>query len=194
VGVQTVLVTGGAGFIGSHACKALACAGHRPVAFDNLERGHTWAVKWGPLARGDVRSAGDLRAAFAEYCPDAVMHFAALAYVGESNLEPLEYYDNNVGGVIALARACVDFNCRRVIFSSSCAAYGAPESGPIAESAALSPINPYGWSKLMGERVLSDAGARMGCAAWRFATSTPREAIRTARSGKATNPKRICYR
>src|ERR1700723_1983673 len=99
---DNILVTGGAGFVGSHACKALARAGYTPVTFDNLETGHEDAVKWGPLERGDMRSDSDLRRAFGRWHPTAVMHFAAYAYVGESNIDPLKYYDNNVGGTINL--------------------------------------------------------------------------------------------
>ena len=119
---ETVLVTGGAGFVGSHACKALATAGYRPVAFDNLERGHASAVRWGPLQRGDLRSAENVRSAFERWRPSAVMHFAAYAYVGESAVEPLKYYENNVVAIVGLVRACVEFGCRTFVFSSSCAA------------------------------------------------------------------------
>src|SRR5215510_12852488 len=100
--MQTILVTGGAGFVGSHACKALARAGYLPVTFDNLERGHEWAVKWGPLERGDVRTEDDLRKVFGTWRPWAVVHFAAYAYVGESIVEPLKYYETNVAGTAKL--------------------------------------------------------------------------------------------
>jgi UDP-glucose 4-epimerase len=103
--MKNILVTGGAGFVGSHACKALAAAGYNPVTLDNLERGHEWAVKWGPLGRGDIRDATVLQRVFETWRPEAVLHFAAYAYVGESNIEPLKYYQNNVGGTVSLLNA-----------------------------------------------------------------------------------------
>jgi UDP-arabinose 4-epimerase len=159
---KTVLVTGGAGFVGSHACKALARSGYEPVTFDNLERGHASAVRWGPLERGDARNYEDLRRAFLNWKPFAVMHFAAYAYVGESNAEPLKYYENNVGGTGNLARACVEFGCESFIFSSSCATYGIPASLPVSEEEPLSPVNPYGRSKWFGEQLLRDAETAYG--------------------------------
>jgi UDP-arabinose 4-epimerase len=155
--VETILVTGGAGFVGSHSCKALARAGYRPITFDNLERGHEWAVKWGPLERGDIRDECDLRRAFEAWRPWAVMHFAAYAYVGESNLEPTKYYDTNVGGTAKLLKACAAYECRNVVFSSSCATYGIPGRVPLTETDPQQPINPYGYTKLVVERMLRDA-------------------------------------
>jgi UDP-arabinose 4-epimerase len=155
--MDAILVTGGAGFVGSHACKALARAGYFPVTFDNLERGHEWAVKWGPLVRGDIRDESDLRRAFEEWRPWAVMHFAAYAYVGESNLEPTKYYDTNVGGTAKLLKACAAYECRNVVFSSSCATYGIPARVPLTEADPQQPINPYGYTKLVVERMLRDA-------------------------------------
>jgi len=160
--MQTVLVTGGAGFVGSHACKALARAGHRPVAFDNLERGHEWAVKWGPLERGDLRRVDDLRRAFETWRPSAVMHFAAYAYVGESTTEPLKYYETNVGGTAKLLAACASHGCRNIVFSSSCATYGVPARLPLTESDPQNPVNPYGQTKLVAERMLKEAEAAHG--------------------------------
>jgi UDP-arabinose 4-epimerase len=151
-----VLVTGGAGYIGSHVCKALAAAGHEPVVYDNLHRGHRWAVRWGPLVEGDVRDAEALRAAFAGHRPDAVVHLAALAYVGESVDDPALYYDNNVAGSLALLRACADGGVARFVFSSSCAVYGIPARCPIEESFDKAPISPYGRSKLAVEWMLRD--------------------------------------
>ena len=155
--MNTILVTGGAGFVGSHACKALARAGYLPVTFDNFERGHQWAVKWGPLERGDLRDENDLRRAFETWRPWAVTHFAAHAYVGESILEPLKYYDTNVGGTAKLLKTCAAFGCRNVVFSSSCATYGIPTRVPLTETDAQQPINPYGYAKLVVEQMLQDA-------------------------------------
>jgi UDP-arabinose 4-epimerase len=157
--VRTILVTGGAGFVGSHACKALAGAGYSPVTFDNLERGHEWAVKWGPLERGDLRDEKALRRVFETWNPWGVMHFAAYGYVGESNVDPLKYYDNNVGGTAKLLKACASFECRNFIFSSSCATYGIPSRLPLTEDDAQHPVNPYGYTKLIVERMLRDAEA-----------------------------------
>jgi UDP-glucose-4-epimerase GalE len=160
--MKTILVTGGAGFVGSHACKALSRAGYLPVTFDNLERGHERAVKWGPLEQGDLRDEQDLQRAFEAHRPWAVMHFAAYAYVGESTAEPARYYDNNVGGTAKLIQACAMFECRNVVFSSSCATYGVPERLPLKEDAAQNPVNPYGYTKLVIERMLKDAEAAHG--------------------------------
>lgn len=157
-----VLVTGGAGFIGSHACKALARAGHVPVAYDTLEVGHADAVRWGPLVVADVRDGAALRAALAEHRIDAVMHFAAYAYVGESVRDPARYYGNNVSGMIALLDACRSGGVGRVVFSSSCATYGLPDRLPITEDTLQRPINPYGHTKLICEQMLRDHAAAYG--------------------------------
>ena len=156
-----VLVTGGAGFIGSHACKALARAGYQPVAFDNLSTGHADAVRWGPLVRGDVRDRGDLVRAMTAHGVGAVLHFAALAYVGHSVADPAAYYDVNVGGMIALLAACREAGVGEVVFSSSCATYGVPEALPLRETAPQRPVNPYGRTKLMGEEMLADHAAAL---------------------------------
>lgn len=153
---KTVLVTGGAGYIGSHACKALAKAGHRPVTLDNMIYGHEWAVKWGPLVKGDIQDAKTLDAVFEEYKPSAVMHFAAFAYVGESVTNPEKYYRNNVGGTLSLLEAMNRHGCKHVVFSSTCATYGVPEKLPMTEDLPQKPINPYGWTKLMIEQALRD--------------------------------------
>ncbi len=125
---MNILVTGGAGYIGSHACKALRAAGHVPVAFDNLSMGHEWAVKWGPLVIGDLGDGERLRHVLREHHIDAVMHFAALAYVGESMADPRKYFHNNVAGTLSLLDAMLDCGVRNLVFSSSCATYGVPES------------------------------------------------------------------
>jgi UDP-arabinose 4-epimerase len=160
--MKTILVNGGAGFVGSHACKALSRAGYLPVTFDSLERGHERAVKWGPLEQGDLRNEKELQRAFKAHRPWAVMHFAAYAYVGESTAEPAKYYDNNIGGTAKLLQACAAFECKNVVFSSSCATYGVPERLPLTEDAAQNPVNPYGYTKLVVERMLKDAEAAHG--------------------------------
>jgi UDP-arabinose 4-epimerase len=159
-----VLVTGGAGYIGSHACKALAAAGHRPVAFDDLSTGHRRAVKWGPLIAGDILDRTAVDAAIAEHRPEAVLHFAAHAYVGESVENPARYYRNNIAGTLVLLDAMLAAGVLRIVFSSSCTVYGTPGRTPIAESAPLGPVNPYGWSKRMVEQVLADYNAAYGLA------------------------------
>ncbi len=157
-----VLVTGGAGFIGSHACKALAAAGARPVVYDNLSTGHADAVRWGPLVTGDVRDRTLLAETLRAHAIACVIHFAGSAYVGESMRDPGKYYDNNVGGMIGLLAACAAAGVNRVVFSSSCATYGLPARLPIAEDAPQAPINPYGRSKLICEQMLRDHGAAHG--------------------------------
>jgi UDP-arabinose 4-epimerase len=152
----TVLVTGGAGYIGSHACKALAAAGYRPVTYDNLSIGNRWAVRWGPLERGDILDAARLHEVIKLYRPVGVLHFAALALVGESMRAPGLYYRTNVTGAVNLIDACRIHDVPAFVFSSTCAVYGTPERMPIGEDAAPRPINPYGASKLMVERVLDD--------------------------------------
>jgi UDP-arabinose 4-epimerase len=156
--MKTILVTGGAGYIGSHVCKALAQAGYVPVTFDNLVFGHPWAVRWGPLVEGDILDRAALDKAFREFKPAAVMHFAAFAYVGESVTNPGKYYRNNVAGSLTLLEAMRDASCTQIVFSSTCATYGVPETTPLTESHPQRPVNPYGSSKLMVERMLSDFG------------------------------------
>jgi UDP-arabinose 4-epimerase len=157
--MRTVLVTGGAGFIGSHTCKALAAHGFLPVAFDNLSRGHAEFVRWGPFMQGDILHPAALDEAFERHRPGAVIHFAALAYVGESVSQPLAYYRVNVAGLVNIVEAMLRHATRTIVFSSSCATYGIPDSLPIAESAPQRPINPYGRSKLACEQILNDACA-----------------------------------
>ena len=151
-----VLVTGGAGYVGAHACKALARAGYIPVTYDNLSTGHESFVRWGPLVKGDIRDYATLRDAIIEHEVTSVLHFAACAYVGESVINPQKYYDNNVVGTLSLLRAMLDTDTAAIVFSSSCAIYGEPEQMPITESCPKQPVNPYGASKLMIERVLMD--------------------------------------
>ncbi|MBL0899530.1 MAG: UDP-glucose 4-epimerase, partial [Reyranella sp.] len=152
-----VLVAGGAGYIGSHTCKALARAGHQPIVYDNLHTGHPWAVKWGPFVKGDLNDAARLGETLKEHKVEAVINFAALAYVGESNVEPTRYYRANVGGMITLLETMRMHDVGSIVFSSSCATYGVPERLPIVEGLRQDPINPYGRTKLMGEQILRDA-------------------------------------
>lgn len=160
--MSTVLVTGGAGYIGSHTTKALKAAGHVPVTVDNLSRGHDWAVKWGPLEKADLEDRAAIDAIFTKYEPAAVIHFAAYAYVGESVGEPYLYYRNNVNGTLSLLEAMRAADCSRIVFSSTCATYGLPDMLPITEDTPQKPVNPYGASKLMIERVLADADSAYG--------------------------------
>jgi UDP-glucose 4-epimerase len=154
---MNVLVTGGAGYIGSHAVKALREAGHRPVALDNLNLGHRQAVPSGvPFEELDLRQTEALSNAMTYHEIQAVMHFAALASVGESVVQPLRYYDNNVGGTVSLLQAMDLAGVSRVVFSSTCATYGQPQAVPITEDEPQDPINPYGRSKLMNEHILAD--------------------------------------
>lgn len=159
---RNILVTGGAGYIGAQACKALARAGYRPVAYDNLAYGHSAAVKWGPLERGDILDRARLDAVIAAHKPSAIMHFAAFAFVGESVINPGIYYRNNVLGSLTLLEAARDHGITRFIFSSTCATYGTPDQLPIVEETPQRPINPYGASKLMVERMLADFGIAHG--------------------------------
>ena len=160
--MRKILVTGGAGFIGSHTCKALARAGFTPVTYDNLSTGHRWAVKWGPLEIGDIRDRRRLDEVLSAHKPDAVIHFAASAYVGESMVNPGKYYDNNVVGTLRLLEAIKDHSIPNLVFSSSCATYGIPDRLPIREEDAQRPINPYGASKLVCERMIMDFAAACG--------------------------------
>jgi UDP-arabinose 4-epimerase len=156
VGNMRILVTGGAGFVGSHTCKALAGAGYEPVCYDNLSTGHKHAVRWGPLEVGDIRDAQRLCEVIRKYQPELTMHFAARAYVGESVRAPLDYFDVNVGGTIALLQCTTQAGINKIVFSSSCAVYGTPARLPITEDTPQNPINPYGFSKYAGERMLAD--------------------------------------
>jgi UDP-glucose-4-epimerase GalE len=149
-----VLVTGGAGYIGSHACKALHRAGYRVVAFDNLLAGHRAAVKFGELVEGDIADTAAVRAALRRHEISAVMHFAALLDVGESVREPAKYYRNNVIGALSVLEAMAAESVAQFVFSSTCATYGEPGEAPIAETHPQHPINSYGESKLAIERAL----------------------------------------
>jgi UDP-arabinose 4-epimerase len=155
-GPGNILVTGGAGYIGSHTCKALAAAGWRPIAYDNLVNGHAGAVRWGPFEHGDVLDRTRLDEVLAKHRTEAIIHFAAFAYVRESIAEPAKYYRNNVQGSLTLLEAAQDAGIRKVVYSSSCAVFGSPGITPITEDAVKSPVSPYGASKLMVETMLRD--------------------------------------
>lgn len=157
-----VLVTGGAGYIGSHVVKLLGERGHRVVTYDNLSTGHRWAVLCGDLVVADLADEGALEAAFEAFMPEAVIHFAASVVVPESVEDPLKYYSNNVSNAVKLIKASVRHGVRAFVFSSSAAVYGIPESVPVGEEAPLRPINPYGWSKAMVEQVLEDCHLAYG--------------------------------
>src|SRR6201984_28996 len=139
-----VLVTGGAGYIGSHTAKGLARAGFEPIVLDNLSTGHRWAVKWGPLVEGDLGDSALIREVIKSHRGQAVVHFAAFAYVGESIQRPRKYFRNNVTYTLRMLDAMIDLRVKHIVFSSSCATYGVPASVPIREAQVQTPINPYG--------------------------------------------------
>lgn len=159
---KNILVTGGAGYIGSHTCKELSSSGYTPITLDNMVYGHEWAVKWGPLVKGDIADPAVLDQVFSSYRPDAVIHFAAFAYVGESVTHPAKYYRNNVAGTLTLLEAMNKHGCRGIVFSSTCATYGDPLEIPIPEDHPQNPVNPYGRSKLMIEQILKDFDSAYG--------------------------------
>jgi UDP-arabinose 4-epimerase len=151
-----IFITGGAGYVGSHTCKRLSRAGHEVAVYDDLSRGHRDFVKWGPLFEGKLQERDKLRHSLREFAPDAVMHFAASAYVGESVKDPHLYYSNNVCGTVSLLWAMREAGVASLVFSSSCATYGQPASMPITEDTPQRPINPYGTSKFMAEQICRD--------------------------------------
>jgi UDP-glucose-4-epimerase GalE len=160
--MTSVLVTGGAGYVGSHSCKALAAAGLVPVTYDNLSRGHREAVKWGPFEPGDIRDRGRLDAVLQRHRPAAILHCAAVAYVGESVENPAHYYDNNVAGSLVLLEAARAAGIGCVVFSSSCTVYGLPPAMPVTEDMPYAPISPYGRTKMIVEGMLRDYEAAYG--------------------------------
>jgi len=151
-----ILIVGGAGYIGSHINKELFKRGQKTLVLDNLIYGHKEAVKWGEFVEADLNNEEELRAVFTKYSIEAVMHFAAFAYVGESVTDPKKYYQNNVANTLNLLNIMLEFKVKNFIFSSTCASYGNPIEIPITESHPQNPINPYGQSKLMVEKILSD--------------------------------------
>ena len=157
-----MLVTGGAGYVGSHCCKAFAAAGWEVVTLDNLSRGFREAVRWGPLVEADVADQAATIAAISKFQPDVIAHFAAYAYVAESVVQPDIYYRNNSVATLALLDAMRAVGARRLLFSSTCATYGHPISLPMDEAHPQVPINAYGWSKLIVERMLEDYARAFG--------------------------------
>jgi len=160
--LTNILVTGGAGYIGSHACKALKAAGYTPVTFDNLVTGWQDAVKFGPFEQGDLSDRARLDQVFAQYQPAAVMHFAALSQVGEAMSEPGRYWSNNVTGSLNLIEAAVAAGCLDFVFSSTCATYGEHDNVVLDENTAQHPLNAYGASKRAIEEILRDFEAAHG--------------------------------
>ncbi len=158
---KTILVTGGAGYIGAHTCKALSNAGFEPVSYDNLSQGNIDAVRWGPFEHGDILDRGRLENVIDRYRPAAVIHFAALAYVSESVAAPGKYWNTNVNGSLNLVEVMRSRNINQFVFSSSCAVYGESPFQPICEDVPRRPVNPYGRSKLVVEKLLEDCHAAL---------------------------------
>ena len=154
--MQNILITGGAGYIGSHTAKAIMKAGFQPVVYDNLSRGFRELVKFGPLVVGNLHDSEKLAATLHEFKPIGCIHFAAFAYVGESVSHPGLYYRNNVLGSLNLIECLLKGGVNKIVFSSTCATYGQPEVDLISETTPQKPINPYGHSKLMVEQLLKD--------------------------------------
>lgn len=158
----TVFVTGGAGYIGSHVCKALAASGYCPVTYDNLSEGHRWAVRWGPLERGNLAHTARLENVMRRHRPIAVIHLAGVIAAGESVIDPAKYYATNVVGTLSLLTAMRQTGVDRIVFSSSAAVYGEPRFIPITERHPFDPVSPYGSSKLACERILQDYARAYG--------------------------------
>lgn len=152
--MDSVLVTGGAGYIGSHTAKVLARSGYRPVVLDDFRNGHRWAVQWGPCVEAELSDREAVRRALREHDVRAVVHFAASAYVGESMTNPRAYFHNNVRGTLDLLDEVLDAGIEHFVFSSTCATYGEPTAVPISEAHPQAPVNPYGESKLFVEKML----------------------------------------
>ena len=160
--MENVFVTGGAGYIGSHTCKALARAGYQPIVLDNLSTGHLWAVRWGPFKEGNIHDQLLVRSLIEKYKIKVMIHFAASAYVGESMHHPDKYFQNNVANTLRLVDAAHEAGLKKIVFSSTCATYGIPKRLPITEKHPQKPVNPYGESKLFVEKVLDWYGIPHG--------------------------------
>lgn len=159
---QTVLVTGGAGYIGAHVCRAFSASGYLPVAYDDLSHGHSWAVRWGPLEIGDLADRPKLDSVFHRYRPRAVVHLAGLIAAGDSVIDPISFYQSNLATTLILLDTMHAHGVDRMVFSSSAGIYGEPERVPIPETHPQRPISPYGASKVMVERVLADFAIAYG--------------------------------
>jgi len=159
---MSILIVGGAGYIGSHTAKLVAASGQEPVVFDSLVYGHEWAVKWGPFVKGDLADASAINGVFKAHRIDAVIHFAAFTAVGESVVNPRRYYRNTVVNTLNLVDAMVDHGVRDIVFSSTAATYGNPITVPIAETHPQAPVNPYGETKLVVENILKWYGGAYG--------------------------------
>ena len=159
---MNIMLTGGAGYIGSHTAAVLSRAGHTPVVFDNLCAGHRHNVKWGPFVEADLEDTDALKTTFRKYSIEGVIHFAAHAYVGESVENPRKYFENNSVKALNLLNAMLDSDVRYIVFSSTCATYGEPRKVPIPEDHPQNPVNPYGESKLFVERALHWYGVAYG--------------------------------
>jgi UDP-glucose 4-epimerase len=159
---ETILVTGGAGYVGAHACLTLADAGYKVVVYDNFSNGHERFAKFGAVERGDIRDSARLNEVMARWKPAAVMHFAALIEVSISVRDPASFYDVNVRGALCVLEAMRAHDVGAFVFSSTCATYGAPQRLPLDETHPQAPLSPYGWSKLMVERILRDYRAAYG--------------------------------
>lgn len=159
---NNVIVTGGAGYIGSHTCAALSRKGFVPVTVDNLSNGHAEFVKWGPFINADIRDGAMLDSVFDEYKPVGIIHFAALIEVGQSVKEPLAFYENNLLGSLSLLQSAGRAKARNLVFSSTCATYGLPQTDFLAEDHPQEPINPYGRTKMIVEHAIRDIGGQIG--------------------------------
>jgi len=159
---ECILILGGAGYIGSHVNKELTKKGYGTLVFDNLVNGHKEFIKWGDFIQGDLENIEELRLVFKKYSIKAVMHFAGFAYVGESVVDPQKYYLNNLKNTINLLQVMLEYNVKYIIFSSSCATYGNPLKIPIEENHPQNPINPYGQTKLIIEKILKDYNISYG--------------------------------
>ena len=157
--MRNILITGGAGYIGSHVCKALAQTGLRPVVYDDLSNGHRDSVRWGPLEIGDLADDLRLEECFEQHKPCAVIHLAGYIAAGESVVDPSKYYENNINGLLVLLKCMRRHQVESIVFSSSAAVYGAPTITPIPEIAPILPVNPYGHTKAMSEQILTDYAA-----------------------------------
>jgi nucleoside-diphosphate-sugar epimerase len=174
--MATILVTGGAGYVGAHCCLALKRAGHEPVVYDNLSNGYPAFVRWGPLEQGDVRDKPRLREVFTKHKPEAVIHCAASIEVGESVKHPDRFYENNVVGALTLFDVMHETGVKVFVFSSTCAIYGEPISLPMDETHRQQPVSPYGWTKLMVERMSRDCSAAYGAGGTHRRTPRARDA------------------